>query len=234
MNERLRSRLAGALELASEPFALDASGEPHLQPGVRAVWGPLPSFGTWLREVRERRGLTLAAAAKGLGVSPPYLAKVERQGTAKAPDLALIWHLAETYRLDVREVLFEAGFAFEIDPGVVEVVLPEEREVWARFERAVRQIPLHQWEFLAPHKPGAPERLYKLFLRPFGDGREAWWAFEDHAAHWGPDEPLGYYRDAPHVYRGTANLLPLLQADTDSKVGLSRALRVVRERLLAG
>lgn len=36
------------------------------------------TFGSWLRQIRERRGLTLRSLARDVGCSPTYISVIER------------------------------------------------------------------------------------------------------------------------------------------------------------
>lgn len=99
-----------------------ADGEPEvvLHPGVRRLmWGHEPEFGPWLRGERERRGITLAEGSNYVGVSGTYLARVEREGTAKAPSLVFLDQVATWYTTSRNEVLTKAGFLAEVYPDQV-------------------------------------------------------------------------------------------------------------------
>lgn len=217
--------------------ATDADGEVTPAPGLRLLWGPLDTFGPWLRMARERGGeMTLTTAAKELAVSPAYLSKLETVGTAKAPALGLLVRVAEVYRYDIRLVLHNAGYVFEVDPGAAKLLDTPEVELWAEFERSLDQVPMLRWEFVAARSRHASRRngLYKLFLRPTTP-RSDWWGFESHIFRVEPDYPEDTYEGEDWlVMRGTANLLEFLEAQSEHLTALHRALELVRTRLGVG
>ncbi|MBK7756607.1 MAG: transcriptional regulator [Deltaproteobacteria bacterium] len=91
------------------------------EPGVSTIshqvavfWDKAAEFGTYLRSVRERKGWTTREAAAQFGVSQAYISKLENQPRKQAPGEDLIHRVAEVYGLDVREVMHEAGYRFDI------------------------------------------------------------------------------------------------------------------------
>lgn len=108
-------------------------------------WRYKPSFGAWLREARERRGLTLRAAAAELGISFTKLQKLEVSGRNKAPSLGLLQRFATLYGRPLGEVLEAAG---------VEVVLPP--DVYADVNRDVAFAALVLHPSLRPMRMDGP------------------------------------------------------------------------------
>ena len=81
-------------------------------------WRYKPEFGTWLRQAREARGLTLRAAATELEFSFTKLQKLEVSGRNKAPSLSLLQRFATLYGRPLGEVLEAAGVEVALPPDV--------------------------------------------------------------------------------------------------------------------
>jgi len=70
-------------------------------------------LGDSLRELRSQRGMSLRAAARGCGVTPSYLAKLEAGTTFQTIGLAAFLRLAKFYDIPVTILLREAGLLEE-------------------------------------------------------------------------------------------------------------------------
>ncbi|MCB9796515.1 MAG: helix-turn-helix domain-containing protein [Alphaproteobacteria bacterium] len=66
-------------------------------------------FGQYIKELRERSGLSLRRAAEHLGVSFGYIQRLETGGRARKPDFELIERLAALYGVRRSEVEAKAG-----------------------------------------------------------------------------------------------------------------------------
>lgn len=97
---------------AEDPGALRPLGD------AAFYWRYKPEFGTWLRQAREARGLTLRAAAAELGFSFTKLQKLEVSGRNKAPSLSLLQRIATLYGRPLGEVLEAAGVEVALPPDV--------------------------------------------------------------------------------------------------------------------
>ncbi len=80
---------------------------------VAVQWTARPSFGPYLRELREAAGLSLRAAADEVGVSFSYLSKMETGERPNPPSMKVLQRIADAYGRDLRELMHEAGFRFE-------------------------------------------------------------------------------------------------------------------------
>jgi transcriptional regulator with XRE-family HTH domain len=78
------------------------------------VWNRNPEFPAYLRGIREKAGLSIRQAAPALGISVPYLSRLETGGAAKPPDMRRLFLMADLYGVDRREVLRNAGV--KLDP----------------------------------------------------------------------------------------------------------------------
>lgn len=85
---------------------------------VAVFWDNAADFGGYLKSVRERKGWTTRAAADQFGVSQAYITKLENTDRKRAPGTDLIHKIADVYGLDVREVMHEAGFRYDIPPSL--------------------------------------------------------------------------------------------------------------------
>ncbi len=133
--------------------------------GVAAItWEARPSFGPYLRAMRESAQLSLRAAAAAIGVSFSYLAKMETGERPNPPTLKVLQRMGRVYGRDLRELMHEAGFRFEtpseidtlddrldarfarlvthpllrpmrMDPVVIELIPPLVKRQWIEFAR---------------------------------------------------------------------------------------------------
>jgi len=87
-----------------------------------------PSFGQYLRSLRERQRMSLREAEKASGVSNAYIAQIER-GDRPPPSAEILRKLAPAYKVTVRELLMRAGYLDE-----PEVTATEEERVEAAFQ----------------------------------------------------------------------------------------------------
>lgn len=84
--------------------------------------GVEPRLGNRLRELRSRRGLTLAEAASAAGISSGFLSAVER--SRANPSVSTIHRLASVLGVNVHQL-------FDHEPATKKVVHPSERRVYA-------------------------------------------------------------------------------------------------------
>ena len=82
------------------------------------VWKPQADFGPWLREQRERRGLSIRALAAETRLSFAKLQRLESGGRQRAPSSEMILGLAIYYGQPVEEVLERAGFRVDVPPDL--------------------------------------------------------------------------------------------------------------------
>lgn len=73
---------------------------------------PATRFGTYMRTLRKRRGLTLKQVEHAAKVSNAYVSQFER-GLRNPPHPDILNRLAKVYEVPVRELLVEAGFLKE-------------------------------------------------------------------------------------------------------------------------
>lgn len=91
------------------------SADAGLEPGEGAyVWNKNPEFPAYLRQVREKSGISIRQAAPALGISVPYLSRLETAGAAKAPDMRRLCAMADLYGIDRREMLRHAGMKLDL------------------------------------------------------------------------------------------------------------------------
>lgn len=88
-------------------------------------------FGSYIRQEREARGISLRKFAKMLDISPTYLSKVERD--EEKPSAAMVIRIAEVLQLNKDELLGKAG---KIAPDVMEIILSDPR-LWAGTIRTI-------------------------------------------------------------------------------------------------
>lgn len=81
---------------------------------VDVIWGETPGFGPYLRKLRNERGLSLRKAAKEIGLSHAQLARIETNGTVRAPRIEFLETVARFYGRDTREVMHEAGIRYRV------------------------------------------------------------------------------------------------------------------------
>jgi transcriptional regulator with XRE-family HTH domain len=86
---------------------------------AEVTWEARASFGPYLRGLREARRLSLRAASDETGISFSYLAKLETGERLSAPSLKVLQRIARFYGRDLREIMHEAGFRFEL-PSEIE------------------------------------------------------------------------------------------------------------------
>ena len=137
---------------------------------VRVLWGFRPEFGPWLRRQRQRLGWSVRATAPKLGISNPYLSKLETNKWPGAPKLELLGAIAEVYDLDVREVLHQAGYVFEADEQTAAAI---DRTVDERFANLVRHPALRQPGLTAPMLELIPTAVKHAWIR-FAQDLEAY------------------------------------------------------------
>jgi transcriptional regulator with XRE-family HTH domain len=88
----------------------------------------LPTFGAWLRELRDHRGLSLREAASRIGCPFSYLQRLETGGRAKKPGLVCLEAVSMAYGVSLGEV--------EVHAGVRRSELPDpDAEVHHRFRQ---------------------------------------------------------------------------------------------------
>jgi transcriptional regulator with XRE-family HTH domain len=80
------------------------------------VWRRNPEFPNYLRRTREKAGLSVRQAAPAIGVSVPYLSRLETGGPAKRPDVQRLYRMADVYGVDRRAMLVNAGVKVELPP----------------------------------------------------------------------------------------------------------------------
>ena len=103
--------------VSAQLTAMDAppSADSVLEPGEGAyVWNKNPEFPAYLRQVREKSGISIRQAAPALGISVPYLSRLETAGAAKAPDMRRLCAMADLYGIDRREMLRNAGMKIDL------------------------------------------------------------------------------------------------------------------------
>lgn len=81
-------------------------------------WVGDDGFGAYLKELRERAGWTTRQAAPKFDISQAYLSKMENAVRKRPPSLEWLKRVAEVYGCDLREVLHEAGFRFDVPADV--------------------------------------------------------------------------------------------------------------------
>ena len=100
---------------AVQQAKLEAPDGDEPAPGASAyVWNRNPEFPAYLRQVREKAGISIRQAAPALGISVPYLSRLETGGAAKPPDMRRLFAMADLYGIDRREMLRNAGMALDI------------------------------------------------------------------------------------------------------------------------
>lgn len=80
------------------------------------MWRRNPEFPNYLRRTREKAGLSVRQAAPAIGVSVPYLSRLETGGPAKRPDVQRLYRMADVYGVDRRAMLKNAGVQVELPP----------------------------------------------------------------------------------------------------------------------
>ncbi len=93
------------------------------------------ALGAWMKQVRERRGLTQADVAKALGIKQPNVNRMERGKQRVGADQLFVIErfLGATYGKDQPSEVFESGFAAgEFDALAAMASAISERAVAAR------------------------------------------------------------------------------------------------------
>ncbi|MEW6203327.1 MAG: helix-turn-helix domain-containing protein [bacterium] len=139
----------------------------------------MPNLGSLLRELRERRGLSLRQVYLKSGVSNSYLSQVETG--QKIPSARVLSKLAPVYRVEVTTLLEEAGLMpkktdelkaaekrgkhIKLPPGLKE--LTEDEVIMEHFKISSFEITrVAEFNFKRGARPGKMEFLLLiLFLR---------------------------------------------------------------------
>lgn len=93
----------------------------------RLRWVGDNEFGAYVRQLRRQRGWSTREAAPAFGKSQAFVSKLENTVRSKPPSLELLKLVAEVFECDLRDVLHEAGFRFDVlverdfDAGVADV-----------------------------------------------------------------------------------------------------------------
>lgn len=90
------------------------------------VWKPQADFGPWLREQREKRGLSIRALAAETGLSFAKLQRLEAGGRQRAPSSEMILGLALFFGHPVEEMLERAGFRVDVPPDLKDALRCDE------------------------------------------------------------------------------------------------------------
>lgn len=93
-----------------------AAHEEEAEEDATFIWRRNPEFPNYLRRVREKAGLSVRQAAPAIGVSVPYLSRLETGGPAKRPDVQRLYRMADVYGVDRRTMLKNAGVQLELPP----------------------------------------------------------------------------------------------------------------------
>lgn len=137
---RSSPRFVSAEPLDPEAWAIDPANPAAADPERPArfqkavLWSHRPTFGPFVRRLREEKGISLRGAARDLGVSFNYLAKLETGGRIRPPSPDLIQGLADLLGQEVSEVMREAGFDTEV---------PESLKPRARIDRQFKRLMNH-------------------------------------------------------------------------------------------
>lgn len=146
-------------------------------PGIEEaaiVWSRRPTFGPFVRRIREEKAMSLRNASAELGVSFNYLAKLETGGRIKAPTPRLIQAIADLFGHDVNEVLREAGFQAKTPPGVrhQERVDQEFRRLLTHPELRPLRVDIAALDYYSPlQKLQVLELAARLERAMLGEGR---------------------------------------------------------------
>lgn len=93
-----------------------ASDDDEADEAETFMWRRNPEFPNYLRRTREKAGLSVRQAAPEIGVSIPYLSRLETGGPAKRPDVQRLYRMADVYGVDRRAMLINAGVKVELPP----------------------------------------------------------------------------------------------------------------------
>lgn len=88
----------------------------------------MPDFGTYIRQLRKKQGLSLRAVSQQTGISYSYLAQIE-QGRRNPPRPDFMKRLAPAYQVTQKDLLRAAGHLEENN----EPSLSDEQEVEMAF-----------------------------------------------------------------------------------------------------
>ncbi len=122
------------------------------------IWQPRSDFGPWLREQREKRGLSIRALASEAGLSYAKLQRLESTSRQRAPSSEMIAGLALYYGLPVEEVLDRAGFRVDVPPDLKDALRCEQ-----------------SFEALVLHPKLRPIRMDERFTESFSRLQKAQW-----------------------------------------------------------
>ena len=101
-------------------------------PPTTYIWRAQPDFGRWLRELREKRGISLRVLSAQTGLSYARLQRLESGGRQGPPSQDMMEGLALFYGVAIEEVLAQAGFRVDVPPDLKDAARCE-----ASFERLV-------------------------------------------------------------------------------------------------
>ena len=79
-------------------------------------------FGEFLKELRERKGVTLKQVHEGTGMSDAYISQMETGARRRLPAPAKLKALADYFNVTIKELLEKAGY---VESGPIEVSLEE-------------------------------------------------------------------------------------------------------------
>jgi len=82
-------------------------------------------FGEFLKELRERKGVTLKQVHAGTGMSDAYISQMETGARRRLPAPAKLKALADYFNVTIKELLEKAGY---VESGPIEVTLEEKIE----------------------------------------------------------------------------------------------------------
>ncbi|MDV2988779.1 helix-turn-helix transcriptional regulator [Dehalogenimonas sp. THU2] len=88
----------------------------------------MPDFGTYVRQLRKKQGLSLRTVSQQTGISYSYLSQIE-QGRRNPPGPDLMKRLASVYQVTQKDLLRAAGYLEENN----EPTLSDEQEVEMAF-----------------------------------------------------------------------------------------------------
>lgn len=75
----------------------------------------MTSLGKYLRENRNRRGLSLKFVCENTGIKDSTLSRIERERNKSVPGAEILQKLAELYGISLVELYFVAGYLNERD-----------------------------------------------------------------------------------------------------------------------
>lgn len=152
------------------------------------VMGLSPNLGGALRRWRTRKGLSLRAAAKNLGVSFPYLQKLETGGRARKPSIDLLQRMAVLYDVSTADMFYAANVRKER--------IEDARE---SIDRVFRSLVLH--EDLRPK--GMDERWLSSFSTM---QKQQWIEFAQRLMAVSGDQDEEGWREIEKIFRGVPPL----------------------------